>query len=298
MDSSLSQTSVLRELRTHKGFSQAQVAEQLGIVRQSYIKYENGSAEMPLSVLRQLSRLFDVDYSCLIDNVMPEEPRYRVKPSANCCKEPVAAYSAAIDISDKILVKFSNVFLYMLKNIGAKPNVGQGVLFKLLYFMDFDFYELHSNHFMGLSYTKGLSGPIPVDFDKTIRFLRKSGVVDEVKTSNYQQDMLKFLPVVEPDLNSLSALELLHIDRVLQKYSDKTSVELAMLCEKDAPLQIAKTRGVLNYEDVFRRSPEMSVRGTATLNRTPLDFTKYNVNTRIWSDNVQQQIEELRRDRG
>lgn len=293
-----SQNSVLKELRSRKGLSQVQVAEQLGIVRQSYIKYENGSAEMPLSVLRQLSHLFDVDYSCLIDNKMPEEPRYNVDSASNCCKDTVASYNASIAISGQNLAKFSNVFLYMLKCVGARPNVGQGVLFKLLYFMDFDFYELYSRHFMGLSYVKGASGPTPVDFARTIRFLNKNGLVDEVKTQNYQQDMLKFLPVVEPDLDSLTARELLHVDHVLQKYSDKTSVELEKICEMDAPWQNAKTREVLKYEDVFNRSSEMSVRSTAVEKRKPLDFSKYNTHSRIWNDDVQRQVGELRSDRG
>lgn len=292
------QMSVLKELRARASLSQAQVAEKLGVVRQSYIKYENGSAELPLSVLRKLAQLYDVEYSCLIDNVMPEEPQYIVDTSVNCCKEAAATYSASINISGQNLAKFSNVFLYVLRNIGAKPNVGQGVLFKLLYFMDFDFYEMYSHHFMGLSYLKGVSGPTPVDFSRTIRFLNKNGVVDEVRTMNYQQDMVKFLPVVEPNLELLSAQELLHIDRTLQKYSDKTSAELEKICEQDAPWQKAKARDILNYEDVFSRSKEMSVRNPAMVNRKPLDFTKYNTHSRVWNDNVQELVNDLRRDRG
>jgi len=49
-----------------------------------------------------------------------------------------------------------NVLLYILARVGAKPNVGETVLYKLLYFIDFDFYEKHGRSITGLSYIRTL----------------------------------------------------------------------------------------------------------------------------------------------
>ena len=70
-------------MREQNSFSQEELAKKLGVSRQSYIKYENGTAEMPLEIVRSLSKIFDVDYSCIIDNKLPTEPCYDIKSSAS-----------------------------------------------------------------------------------------------------------------------------------------------------------------------------------------------------------------------
>ena len=65
--------SIVRTLREKNRYTQTGLAEVLGISRQALIKYENMELDMPLSVVRQLSKLFNVSYECLIDNSLPDE---------------------------------------------------------------------------------------------------------------------------------------------------------------------------------------------------------------------------------
>lgn len=65
---------IIKSLQEQHSYSQDELAQELGISRQTYIKYENGSCDMPLEIVRKLSKLFDVDYSCLIDNFLPSDP--------------------------------------------------------------------------------------------------------------------------------------------------------------------------------------------------------------------------------
>lgn len=46
-----------------------------------------------------------------------------------------------VSVPQKKLDKFKEVLLYVLGKVGSKPNVGETVLCKLLYFIDFDYYE-------------------------------------------------------------------------------------------------------------------------------------------------------------
>ena len=71
-----------------------------------------------------------------------------------------------VSVPIKNIPKFKEVFLYILNEIGAKPNVGKMVLFKLLYFIDFDYYELYEEQLMGLQYIKNKYGPTPVEFEE------------------------------------------------------------------------------------------------------------------------------------
>jgi len=248
--------SVIKKLREQHSFSQEELSQKLGVSRQSYIKYENGTAELPLEFVRKLSSIFDVDYSCIIDNKLPVEPSYEIQKS-NKNKEQL---DIRINIPENNIEKFKQVFLYILAKVGARPNVGQTVLYKLLYFIDFDYYELYEKQLMGLSYIKNTFGPTPVDFAKLSREMQKAGLIEEVKTEFYKHEMTKYLPLKEPDLTLLSAQELEFIDSELEKHSGKTASELSALSHKDIPWIGAKNKEVLDYEAVFYRSPETSVR--------------------------------------
>ena len=65
--------SVIKILREQNRYTQVKLAEEIGISRQALIKYETMELEPPLSVVRSLSKLFSVNYDCLIDNKLPDE---------------------------------------------------------------------------------------------------------------------------------------------------------------------------------------------------------------------------------
>lgn len=56
----------LKQLREKRGLSQAQVAQEIGISRQMYNKYERGDTEPSLSVIRSLCILYNVTYEELL----------------------------------------------------------------------------------------------------------------------------------------------------------------------------------------------------------------------------------------
>ena len=58
----------------------------------------------------------------------------------------------------------------------------------------------------------------------------------------------------------LTGRELQHIDHVLDRLSDKTASELSELSHKDIPWIGAKMREVMDYEAVFYRTADTSVR--------------------------------------
>ena len=65
--------SVIKILREQNRYTQIKLAEELRISRQALIKYENMELEPPVSVVRELSKIFGVSYECIIDNHLQEE---------------------------------------------------------------------------------------------------------------------------------------------------------------------------------------------------------------------------------
>lgn len=56
----------LREERKSCGFTQAQMAELLGIRQPSYIRYENGTGEPSLETLVKIANILDVSVDYLL----------------------------------------------------------------------------------------------------------------------------------------------------------------------------------------------------------------------------------------
>ena len=165
-----------------------------------------------------------------------------------------------IDVPRENMKKFREVLLYILDKVGAKPNVGQTVIYKLLYFIDFDFYELYEEQLIGAKYIKNTYGPTPVQFAKVIKEMRKRNELEEIKTKHFSHDQIRYIPIRGANLDLLTAKEIKHIDHVLQKHSDKTAAELSNFSHQDVPWITAKNKGTIPYEAVFYRTPVTSVR--------------------------------------
>lgn len=58
----------LKELREKRGLSQAEVAQEIGISRQMYNKYERGDTEPSLTAIKGLCTLYAVSYEELLDS--------------------------------------------------------------------------------------------------------------------------------------------------------------------------------------------------------------------------------------
>ncbi len=65
---------ILKYLRTVNGFSQEQVAQRIGLSRQSYNKYEAGTVVPSGKVLQKLADLYKVDVSFIEENKIPKLP--------------------------------------------------------------------------------------------------------------------------------------------------------------------------------------------------------------------------------
>lgn len=249
--------SVLKQLREESGYSQESLAKKLGISRQTLLKYESGGIPC-VEIIKKTAQIFEVPYECLIDNKMPVRVGYNVVPAG---EKIVPAEEIRIDIPQENIEKFKQVFLYILAKVGAKPNVGQTVLYKLLYFIDFDFYEIYEEQLMGLKYIKNTYGPTPVDFAKITREMEESGEIEIVKTKYFDKDQTKYLPVKTPNLKLFTGTELEHLNRELERFSGMTAKEISDFSHKDVPWIGANDKEIIDYEAVFYRNPETSARG-------------------------------------
>jgi len=248
---------VVFELRKKNKYSQENVCKNLNISRPLYQKIEKDMSILTIEQARKLASMYNVTVESIVNNKI-NETKVRLIGTKETKK---AEETVRIDIPQSKLQKFKQVLLYILGKVGGKPNVGETVLYKLLYFIDFDYYEKYEEQLMGLTYIKNHYGPTPVEFVKILEEMQKNGEIEIFKSKHFAYDQKKYIAVKEPDLKCLgNAQELNHIDEVLERLSSKSAKELSDYSHLDVPWITAEEGKKIKYEAVFYRTSDTSVR--------------------------------------
>jgi transcriptional regulator with XRE-family HTH domain len=251
----------IKELRNKREISQSDMAHQLEMARPTYIQMEKGVREPTASDIQKMAGIFGVPVTAFFDSesntrsINVDLPKQSKKSESN-----VKSQDIRISVPQKNLDKFREVLLYILEKVGAKPNVGETVLYKLLYFIDFDFYEKYEEQLIGATYIKNRHGPTPVEFQKIVEDMKKKGEIEVVRSKYFQYEQKKYLPRRVPNLRIFTAQEKQHIDDVLARLSDKSAKELSDYSHGDIAWKIHEMGETLNYESVFYRDYKYSVK--------------------------------------
>jgi len=246
----------IKQLREESGISQEMLAEKLGVSRVAISSIENGERKVSAEEIKKIAQVFNISADILL-SLTSDVTITLEKKSA----KPVPGKSSIrINVPQKNIKKFKEVLLYILSKIGSKPNVGETVINKLLYFIDFDFYEKYEEQLMGANYIKNHHGPTSVEFKKITDQMIKDGELVKIENKYFDHDQKKYLPIRNPDLTILNARELRHIDDVLARLGDKNATELSAYSHEDVPWLVHNYNEMISYESVFYRGEKHSVK--------------------------------------
>jgi len=156
--------------------------------------------------------------------------------------------------------KYKTILHYIIKECGSRPNFGKTVLWKLLYFVDFDFYELYEEKLTGENYKNINYGPAPEHFNEIMKELKSKKLIGEIKERVITYDKQRYIALKEPDLKSLSAHEKEVIDNVIKRYGSYNAEKIKEIVHQDIPVKATKLKERIDYELVFYREPPFSVR--------------------------------------
>lgn len=133
--------------------------------------------------------------------------------------------------------KYKNAILFLAKNVGQGGVWGKKKMYKLLYFLDFDFFEKHERPITGDIYHKLQMGPAPSYFDAMAQELVEGGLlnVGRGRSGPGYGEAYVYKALKEPDLSVFDKEELKMLERIVKKYGDKTGTELEVLTHKEAP---------------------------------------------------------------
>ena len=159
-----------------------------------------------------------------------------------------------VKISEK---KYKEVILYLAEKLGGEIK-GKKKLAKLLYFVDFDFYEKFQKSLTGDVYKALPMGPFPITMEKVL-----ADMANEKKiTIKFEKERADYNPTEiyrakEKNKGSFSKEEQQILDRVVLKYGHLSGKQLEDLTHAEAPYIGTAPNQEIAYELAFYRGTNM-----------------------------------------
>lgn len=247
----------IRFLREARGMSQNELAQIIRLNREGLSAIENNHRKVKAEELSLFADAFHVTSDQILGRVTLDTINLK-RSTLN--PKPSISDGMRISVPQKNVQKFREVLLYILNKVGAKPNIGETVLYKLLYFIDFDFYEKYEKQLIGATYKKSTFGPMPLEFFTIVKDMIEKKEIEKVNSKYFDKEQKKYLPLRSARLDILSAKELQLIDEVIDRLSDKTATQISEYSHEDIPWRVTRDQEVIKYETVFYRTPPYSVR--------------------------------------
>src|SRR5690606_3384453 len=215
-------------IRKGKGLSQEELASVIGISRPSLAQIELGNRK--ISIIEFMNLSLNLGFS--IDKILAKDFQVRGE-EINLEKVKETLKEERISVPGLMVGKFRNILLYILERCAGKANVGETVLYKLLYFSDFNYYEIYENHLSGAVYRKLPYGPVPNNINSVIDEMIKTREIKRIKTEFHGYHQTRYLPLIKPDLTQLKASEIEVIDKVINQLSDYYASAISDYSHKD-----------------------------------------------------------------
>lgn len=263
----------LREIRDRQGLSQEKLADILGITRPAVSELERGARRLSAEELSRLAKALSISADYILGLV--DLPEVTLEYDA-LAEEELVSYGEAREDAELIMrqpkqparisvprenvQKFKEALLHITTEVGSRPNVGETVIYKMLYFIDFDYYEKYEEQLIGASYQKSPFGPTPVEFDTIVEQMIADDELHRVARTYHGHEQKKYLPIREADLSIFSGSEIAMINDVIARLSRMGARQISEYSHNDIPWLTAQIGEIIPYESVFDRTAQYSVR--------------------------------------
>lgn len=258
MSNNLSQKEIgkrIMQLRKSKGLSQEELAKDLKISRSSLVQIEQGNRYLDVMELQRLSNLLEFSLDDFLSKNFSVDKETVMETTVEKEKQEMRIAVPAMNVA-----KFKNILLYILERCAGKPNVGETVLYKLLYFADFNYYELYEEHLSGARYRKLPFGPVPKRFEAIVNTMIDKGEIEKIRTDYFGKTQTRYIPLQKADITKLNGGEKDVLDKVIAQMSDWSAKMISDYSHNDKPWRATEMNDEIEYELAFYRTAPYSVR--------------------------------------
>ena len=153
--------------------------------------------------------------------------------------------------------KYKEVVLYLAQKLGGEIR-GKKKLAKLLYFVDFDFFEKFEKSLTGDVYKAINMGPFPITMEKVlIDMVNEKRITIKLEKERADFNPTEIYKAKEKMAGSFSKEEQQILDRVILKYGHLTGKQLEDLSHAEAPYIGTAPNQEIAYELAFYRGTNL-----------------------------------------
>jgi len=150
--------------------------------------------------------------------------------------------------------KYKNVVLFFAKKV-QNGTLGKLKMMKLLYFLDFDFFEKYGKSVTGDNYLRFENGPVPQMAEKILKEMNGKEIkITNKKVANGYNDQQHIEALKDFDINVFSKEELVMLEEVADKWEKFSGSEMKMATHGEAPWIATKPNDIIDYNLAYYRN--------------------------------------------
>lgn len=150
--------------------------------------------------------------------------------------------------------KYKNVILYFADRI-QNGTLGKLKMMKLLYYLDFDFFEKYGRSVTGDEYLRFENGPVPRMAEKLLKEMNGQEIkVVTKKVGVGLNDQQHIQALQTYDLNVFTKEELVMLEEVADKWEKFSGSEMKSATHGEAPWIATKPNEVIDYNLAYYRN--------------------------------------------
>lgn len=154
--------------------------------------------------------------------------------------------------------KYIDLIMYILFKTYNKRSFGKTVLSTIMYFIDFNYYELYGRLLTKETYIKSKKGIEPVHLHEITQDLISKNQMTMRKEPYYNRTIHRYYPTIIPTCK-FSKKELEIINLVLSRLSNSNAHTITKYVKYDSPLIIAEFGENIDCRYVFSRNENYSI---------------------------------------
>ncbi len=220
----------LKKIREEKNFSQQEIAEYLGITRQTYSNIEKWTSEVSLWEAVKLASIFGISIEQFIG------------------QDIQISWSQDTD-RDKYKKIIKACIQYWSWTDGR---ITKTKLAKLCYLVDFAWFYNHLTSLTGLAYRKIAQWPVPDAYFTMIEELEtEESIVIEKKGNAYMIENLSDIDDSDFDIEEIHLIK-----KICKKRKKADTAEIVNFTHKQLPWMLCKDREIIPYEFITQEEPD------------------------------------------
>lgn len=150
--------------------------------------------------------------------------------------------------------KYKNAVLFFAKKI-QNGTLGKLKMMKLLYFLDFDFFEKNGRSITGDEYLRFENGPVPHMGEKILKEMNGKEIkITKRKVGEGYNDQQHIEALTDFDVNVFEKEELLMLEEIASKWEKFTGTEMKNASHGEAPWIATKPDDVIDYNLALYRN--------------------------------------------